>query len=134
LPPPSGTIGYAECPEGEIYTITVTNSGSTTVNPVLMTDIFSTNPDFSFDFYSSVAYGGATGNSQGSGPDFNDINDSLDLPPGSSVVYTVTAALNDQAFEDDFFTNTATLTPPAGITLTPSSNLTATDTDDIECE
>ena len=55
---PPAVIGYAVCPEGEEYTITVTNSGSTTVDPVLMTDIFSTNPDFSFDIYTSVAFGG----------------------------------------------------------------------------
>jgi uncharacterized repeat protein (TIGR01451 family) len=131
---PPAVIGDAECPEGEEYTITVTNSGSTAVNPVLMSDIFSTNPDFSFDIYTSVATGGATGNTSNNAGVFNDISDTLDLPPGSSVVYTVDAALNDAAFENGFFTNTATLTPPAGTTLTPSSNLTATDTDDIFCE
>ncbi len=90
-PPP--VTGDAFCPEGETYTITVTNSGSTTVNGVVVSDIFSTSPDFSFDTYSSVATGGATGNTSNNGGGFNDINDSLDLPPGSSVVYTVEAAL-----------------------------------------
>ena len=111
----------------------MTNSGSTAVDGVVMSDIFSTNPDFSFDGYSSVAAGGATGNTSNNGGVFNDINDTLDLPPGSSVTYTVDVALNDAAYENDFFTNTATLTPPAGTTLTPSSNLTATDTTDIFC-
>ena len=60
-----------------------------------MTDIFSTSPDFSFDIYTSVAAGGATGNTSNNAGVFNDINDTLDLPPGSSVVYTVEAALTD---------------------------------------
>ena len=108
----------------------MTNSGSTTVDGVLMSDIFSTNPDFDYDTYTSVATGGATGNTSGN---TGDVNDSLDLPPGSSVTYTVYADLNEAAYADGFFTNTATLTPPAGTTLTPSSNLTATDTTDISC-
>ena len=133
LPPPTGTNGYASCPDNVIYTITVTNSGSTTLDPVLVTDTFSTNLDFFSDAYTSVASPGATGNTSNNAGTFNDINDSLDLPPGSSVVYTVTAFLTGDAYEDGFFTNTATLTPPSGITLSPSSNLTATDFDYLSC-
>ncbi len=36
-------------------------------------------------------------------------------------------------YEDGGRSNTATLTPPAGTALTPSSNLTATDDDTIGC-
>jgi uncharacterized repeat protein (TIGR01451 family) len=136
LPPPTGTLGSDNCFQPMVYTITVTNSGSTTVNPVIVTDDFSTNIDFADDTYTSVAAGGATGNTQGTGPGiggYNDINDSLDLPPGSSVVYTVTADLSDDVGVDSAFSNTATLTPPSGITLTPSSNLTATDNDVAAC-
>jgi hypothetical protein len=57
----------------------------------------------------------------------------LDLPPGSSVTYTVNAFLTGDDFENGFYSNTATLTPPPGITLTSSSNLMATDNDDLEC-
>ena len=126
---PPAVTGEAFCPEGETYTITVTNSGSTAVDGVLMSDIFSTNPDFDFDTYTSTATGGATGNTSNTG----DITDTLDLPPGSSVTYIVGVALNDAAFDNGFFTNTATLTPPPGTNLTPSSNLTATDVTDISC-
>jgi hypothetical protein len=65
---------------------------------------------------------------------YNDINDSLDLPPGSSVTYTVNAELADFAYYNGSYTNTATLTPPSGVLLTPSSNLTATDNDNLSCE
>ena len=126
LPAPSGTIGTNNGYDDELYTITVTNSGPTTVNPVLVTDDLSANPDFASDTYTSVATAGATGNTQGTGPGFNNISDNLDLPPGSSVVYTVHVFLCLPLF---FYSNTATLTPPASVTLTPSSNLTATDSD-----
>jgi uncharacterized repeat protein (TIGR01451 family) len=132
---PPAVTGTNDCYGDELYTITVTNSGSTTVNPVLMTDDFSTNGDFYSDTYTSTAAGGASGNTQGTGPGidgFNDINDTLDLPPGSSVTYTAHVYLSEGV--EYSYSNTATLTPPTSVILTPSSNLTATDNDNLLCE
>jgi hypothetical protein len=75
--------------------------------------------------------GGASGyTASATGPGFNDINDTVDLPSGSSITYTVSAAIDDDATS---LTNTVTLTPSSGVELTPNSNLSATDNDDFHC-
>ncbi|HXQ76347.1 MAG TPA: choice-of-anchor Q domain-containing protein [Acidimicrobiales bacterium] len=117
------------------YTITVTNSGTSAVNGVVVTDSFSTNTtDFSSDTYSSTTAGGASDtNPSGTGAGYNDIHDTVDLPSGSSIVYTVDAVINFDSFfnvESPSISNTATITPPTGTTLsTPPSNTSATDQD-----
>jgi uncharacterized repeat protein (TIGR01451 family) len=121
-----------DCDPYITYTITVTNSGSTTVNGVVVKDSFSNNStDFSSDTYTSTTSDGATDtNPSGSGGGYNDIDDTVNLPPGSSITYTVDALISESA--SDSISNTATLTPPAGTVLNiPPSNTTATDTDDL---
>jgi uncharacterized repeat protein (TIGR01451 family) len=111
------------------YTITVTNSGPTEVDNVVVDDNFSNNSDFTADTYTSSTTGGATDtNPSGTGPGFNDIADTVNLPPNSSITYTVTATISWCA---ESLTNTATITPPADAYLTPDSILTATDNDCI---
>ena len=124
-----------DCDPYITYTISVTNSGSTAVNGVVVTDSYSTNTaDFYSDTYSSTPSGGATDtNPSGSGPGYNDINDTVDMPAGSSIVYTVDAVITSEAFESaSNISNTATLTPPAGTVLSiPPSNTSATDQDSL---
>jgi hypothetical protein len=66
----------------------------------------------------------------GSASGFNDIADTVDLPSGSPITYTVMA---DYYRGEPGVTNTATLTPPSDVALTPNSILTATDSDAITC-
>lgn len=76
--------------------------------------------------YSSVASGGAAGNGSGSG----NVSETLNLPVGSSVTYTVSATVNDDA--NGTLTNTATINSPAGITETNASNNTSSDINTVE--
>jgi uncharacterized repeat protein (TIGR01451 family) len=127
---PATTGEDLDCDPYITYTITVTNSGSTTVNGVVVTDSFSTNTsDFSNDTYTSTTSGGATDtNPSGTGGGYNDINDTVNMPPGSSITYTVDAVISEAVGSS--ISNTATLTPPTGTVLhIPPSNTTATDQD-----
>ncbi len=94
---PLPVTGNNFCFGNEIYTITVTNSGTTTVNPVLVTDDFSTNSDFTSDTYTSVAAGGASGNSQGSGPGFQ--RHQRQFGPPAGVVGHLTKSTPNSAAE-----------------------------------
>ena len=111
------------------YTITVSNSGSSALNGVVVTDPLSGNPALADDTYTATQTGGASGfTASATGAGFNDINDTVDLPGNSSITYTVVAEMN---FADCTFgiSNTATLTPPAGVVLGASSSTSATDSD-----
>src|SRR5690606_14448808 len=65
----------------------------------------------------------ATGNTAS---DSGDINETLNLPVGSSVTYTVTATIDPSA--TGTLSNTATVTAPSEVTDTDPSNNDATDT------
>jgi uncharacterized repeat protein (TIGR01451 family) len=109
------------------YTIKVTNAGPAALNGVKVTDAFSSNGNFSGDSYSATATGGATGfTATATGTPFADINDTVNLPAGSTITYTVVATL---ANAGNGLSNTVTLTPPAGAVLNAGSTTTATDTD-----
>ena len=130
-PPTTGALG---CGTNSItYSIKVTNSGPDDLDAVQVQDSFSGNPDgdFDSDTYTATGTGGASGYTPlANGPGFNDIDDTVDLPSGASITYTVTAAIDSDA---ESLTNTATLTPPAGVMLTANSNLSATDNDNFIC-
>lgn len=118
--------GVTSVVPGELltYTIVVANNGPSPVVGATVTDPFPvalTNVT-----YTSVAVGGASGNTaNGNG----DINDSVDMPVGSTITYTVTATVATDA--TGMIVNTAIVTePPANLELDPSNNL-ATDTDDV---
>ena len=103
------------------YTIVVSNSGPSDSGGAV-TDNFPAecvNPS-----YTSVAAGGATGNT--AGPANGNINDALTLPAGSSVTYTATCPVNANATGS--FANTATITAGAVNDPDPSDN-SATDVD-----
>jgi uncharacterized repeat protein (TIGR01451 family) len=106
------------------YTIVASNLGASDVTGATLGDVIPsslTNVTFT-----STASGGATGNTaSGSGS----LNETLDLPVGSSVTYTVTGTVSASATGS--LANTATISTPSGTTDNDTSNNTATDTDTI---
>jgi uncharacterized repeat protein (TIGR01451 family) len=91
------------------YILTVTNTGPSLVTGAALQDIFSS--AFTSISYTSQASGGATGNAAGG---TGDLAQTLTLPSGASVVYTVTANLSPLV--TGLVTNSATITAPAGVT------------------
>ena len=109
---------------GVTYTITVTNNGPSDANGVSVADTFPS--DLTGVTFTSVPAGGATGNTaSGSG----NINDTLNMPTGSSVTYTVNATVKSSA--TGTLSNTATVTAPAGVTDPNTANNSATDSDTL---
>jgi uncharacterized repeat protein (TIGR01451 family) len=107
------------------YSIVITNAGPSSVNGATVSDTFSTNPNLSGVTWTCSTTNGATCTPNGSG----DINDTINLPSGASVTYTVNAAIS--ATPSGPLVNTATVTPPAGITDPLPGNNSATDTDTL---
>jgi uncharacterized repeat protein (TIGR01451 family) len=106
------------------YTVTVSNAGPGPANGALVED---TPPaGLSGVSFSSVAAGGATGNdTSGSGT----INDTVNLPPGGSITYTLTGTIVSTA--SGTLANTATITVPFGTTDPNPGNNSATDSDTL---
>jgi uncharacterized repeat protein (TIGR01451 family) len=102
------------------YTITVSNTGSSEVDNVKVTDPLSSNPAIDSDSWTATKTGDASGFSfSGNG----DINDVVQLPPGSSVTYTVVVEVTCTLFAGQLtLSNTATA---ASLVTT----VTATDSD-----
>jgi uncharacterized repeat protein (TIGR01451 family) len=105
------------------YIIVVSNAGPSNVSGATVTDNFSANPNLAGASWTCSGAGGAACTASGSG----DINDSVGLPVGSSVAYTVTA--NVSASPSGDLVNTANVTAPASITDPLPGNNSATDTD-----
>jgi len=79
------------------------------------------------DSFTAVETGGASGfTPAATGTPFVNIDDTVDLPAGSSITYTVVAGVDNQCTT---LSNTVTLTPPVGSVISPTSNLSATDND-----
>lgn len=102
------------------YTVTVTNATAFDAPTVTFTDAFP--PELTCS-WTSTATGGATGANQGSG---SVIQDSLNLPANSSVVYTVPCAVD--ALPTEEITNSASALSPGDPN---SSNNTGSDTDTV---
>ena len=77
------------------------------------------------DLYSD-GNGGATGFSAG----FGNINQSLNLPPNSSVTYKATGVINGNS--GTVISNTANVSVPAGVSDIITADNTATDKDTIQ--
>jgi uncharacterized repeat protein (TIGR01451 family) len=106
------------------YTIVVTNNGPNAVVGAQVVDNFpATLTTVSF---TSVASGGATGNSNGSG----NILNVVDMPVNSSITYTVIATIDPQASGQ--LVNQATVTAPTGVVELNTDNNASTDTDQID--
>lgn len=107
------------------YAIVVSNSaGPNAVNGALVTDIFP--PQITLVNWTCVPSGGATCTANGSG----NINDTVNLPVGSFVIYTANATIGSGVSGD--LINTASVSVPAGYTDPDLSNNSATDIDSYE--
>ena len=83
-------------------------------------------PPSNSDTFTAVGAGGASGfTANGAG----NINDTVNLPAGSTIIYTIVASIRASATGN--LVNTATVTPPGGVTDPTPGNNTATDTDTL---
>jgi large repetitive protein len=105
------------------YTIVVNNNGPSNVTGASIQDIFP--PELLSPSYVSIASGGATGNTSGSG----NINDTVNMPVGSQILYIVSATVSPTA--SGTLSNTATVSPPPGTTDPNPGNNTSTDTNTL---
>ena len=117
------TAGSAVPGTSITYTIVATNSGPSTAFGASVTDPLASNPAIGSDTWTATGSGGTTGYSaSGTGS----ISDSLTIPSGGSVTYTVVAALVSSA--------TGTLSNTATASASDASTVTATDTDSLSSE
>ena len=111
-------------PNGQLtYTITAANTGpqaatGATINDTLPTSLINVN-------WTCTGTGGGVCTASGTG----NINDTVTLPVGSSVTYTVHAVVDLGA--RGIITNTAAISVPGGLTDPILSNNSSTDTDTI---
>jgi len=108
----------------DTYTITVTNTGLENLNGAIVTDTFPA--QVQNVTYTATGKGGATGFSAG----FGNINQSLNLPPNSSVTYKATGLINGNS--GTVISNTANVSVPAGVSDPNTANNQATDKDTIQ--
>jgi len=128
---PPATTGFVAEGCCEItYAITVSNSGTAPISGVTVyDDLADNNINLYEDSFTAVGTGGASGfTPTATGTHFVNIDDTVDLPAGSSITYTVVAGVDNQCTT---LSNTVTLTPPGGSVISPTSNLSATDTDSL---
>jgi uncharacterized repeat protein (TIGR01451 family) len=112
---------------GLVYTIVVTNSGPSNVTGATVTDLFPAG--IGSDTFTAVETGGASGfSASGSG----NINDTVNMPEGSTITYTVNATSTSSV--TGTLSNTATVAVPAGTTDPTPANNTATDTDELTAQ
>lgn len=105
------------------YTIVASNAGPNPVVAATVSDTF--DPVLGGISWTCVAAGGATCTAAGAG----DISDSVDLPLGGSVTYTVSATISSTATGS--LTNTAAVAVPGGVIDPNLLNNSATDTDSL---
>ena len=111
-------------PGGSVtYTLVASNAGPSNASGALVVD---TLPALLTGVtWTCLGAGGGTCTAAGNG----NINQSVNLPPGGSVTYTVTATVSLSA--SGTLSNTATVSPPAGAADPNPGNNRATDTDTI---
>ena len=120
----TSAVGSVVPGTSETYTIVVSNNGPSDVTGASVVDTLPA--IFTGDTWTAAQSGGASGfTASGSG----NINDTVTMPAGSSITYTVTGTVSPSA--TGTLTNTATVTTPAGVTDPNLANNTATDTDAI---
>ncbi len=107
------------------YTINVSNNGPNDMSGATVTDDFSTNSNIASANWSCLATGSATCTTSGSG----NINDTVNVPVGSSLTYAVT--VNIVSSPSGNLVNTASVSVPSGYTDTNTGNNSATDTDTL---
>ncbi len=93
----------------------MTNTSSSTISGAVIQDTFTGNSDFDSDTSTAGQTGGASGfTASATAPGYNDIDDMVTLPLGSSITYTIDVLID---FDASSLTNTATVTPPSAGTL-----------------
>ncbi len=111
-------------PGGSVtYTITASNAGPSNAPGSTVADTLPAS--LSGATWTCVGAGGGTCTAAGSG----NVNDTVNLPAGGSVTYTVNATLSISA--TGTLSNTATVAAPGGVTDPVPGNNSATDTDTI---
>ncbi len=110
-----------------VYTITVTNAGPSFVTGAVVADVFDSSIITSATWIATITQGQADlrGQVRGTGS----LNQTIDLGPGGTVVYTVTAITSSAA--TGLLVNTATVAAPDGTTDPNPANNTSTDVDTI---
>ncbi len=106
------------------YTIVVRNLGPSDAPASLVSDVIPN--QFTSWSWTCVEADGATG-CDGVTDSAADFSDTVDLPAGSSITYTIVAQVNSAATGD--LTNTVTVTTGSGITDINDGNNSADDTD-----
>jgi uncharacterized repeat protein (TIGR01451 family) len=108
----------------DTYTIVVTNLGPSKVTGAVIHDSFPS--AFTGVTYTASTSGGATGfTAYGSG----NINNTVAMPPASSITYKVTGTISASATGS--ISDTATVTAPSGVTDPNIANNSAADTDTL---
>lgn len=110
-----------------VYTITVTNAGPSFVTGALVTDVFDASIITSATWTATITQG--QGDLYGQVRGMGSLNQTIDLGPGGTVVYTVTAMTSSAATAT--LVNTATVTAPAGTTDPTPANNSSTDVDTV---
>ncbi len=110
---PGGTV---------LYSIVASNAGPSNAAGATVADTF---PASLTCNWTCVGAGGGTCTAAGSG----NINDTVNLPPGSSATYTASCTVSASA--TGTLSNTATVAAPAGVTDPNPANNSATDTDTL---
>jgi uncharacterized repeat protein (TIGR01451 family) len=108
------------------YTIVVSNAGPSAVTGATVSD-----PLPAGTGHASWAFAGATGGGAVTGPTAGSgaLGATVNVPVGATVTFTFTVHVNASA--TGTLDNTATVTPPAGVTDTNLANNSATDTDTL---
>ncbi len=112
----------------DTYTVVVTNNGPSAVTSATVQDILAANADIASDSFTVAATGGAsdtTHASSGTGS----INDSVSMPSGSTITYTLSATISASA--TGTLTNTATVASQSNVADPVSSNNSASDNDTL---
>lgn len=104
------------------YTITASNAGPSSATGATVVDTF---PASLTATWTCVGAGGGACAASGSG----NISDTVNLPAGGTVTYTVNATISAAAMGT--LANTATVAAPAGVTDPNPGNNSATDTDTL---
>jgi uncharacterized repeat protein (TIGR01451 family) len=107
------------------YTIIVNNKGSTSVMGAVITDTIPAQID-NWVWVCTAQNGGATGCDPAASNKLN-FSDTIDLPTGASIKYTVTANISTAASGD--LINAAAISAPTGITESDLTNNVFSDTD-----
>jgi uncharacterized repeat protein (TIGR01451 family) len=110
------------------YTIVVANMGPSDVTGATVTDNFDP-AMFGNVTFTAAGSGGASGFSSNTALGHNNINQTVNLPVGATITYTVTATISPGATGN--LVNTATVTAPAGTTEINTQNNSSTDTDTL---